>query len=114
MPGECQFRGIQITYDNLWKIYDRDKDYEKALQLLQNIEDRYADDYRLYKRFAFTYLETEWENDDGTTWDYSGFSENYEKAWQKYDALKDRNKDDNEMESLKVRYEELQKMGRIQ
>lgn len=98
------------TYNNLVILNQKQGNLEEAEQILNEMEDRYGDDYNIEKRFA--YLEIDYqERKDNRNRDYSKFAAYYDKAEKMYyDQLKN-NQTDTEMQLLEHIYQQVRSGG---
>lgn len=94
------------TYDNMVNIYYRIGDYAAEEQLLEELTQKYPDNYKVPMKRAFLegQLQSEKSLEDR---DYSGFVTYYELAQELYSTVKRDGWSDSEMQVLENAYQEL-------
>lgn len=98
------------TYNNLAILNQKQGNLGEAEQILNEMEDRYGDDYNIEKRFAYLEIDYQEQNDIKNR-DYSKFAAYYDKAEKMYyDQLKN-NKTDTEMQLLENIYQQVRSGG---
>lgn len=98
--------GSLINYNNLVILYQRTGDFENAEKTVLEMQSKYPNEYSVYKRKAF--LEAEIQNRKSEKErNYSEFVDNYRRAFEMYDALKNEEKIDMEMQLLSQTYVQL-------
>lgn len=98
------------TYNNLAILNQKQGNLGEAEQILNEMEDRYGDDYNIEKRFAYLEIDYQEQNDIKNR-DYSKFVAYYDKAEKMYyDQLKN-NKTDTEMQLLENIYQQVRSGG---
>ena len=79
---------------------------EEVGQVLRTMEEKYGEDYNLYKRYAFLEIDIQ-ERKPNESRDYQGFTDYYQKAEDLYyKQLKDNNTDP-EMGLLENTYQQI-------
>ena len=94
-------------YRNLAIVYHEKGDLTSEAKILDDMEDRYPDDYTVDMQRAWMYLKEE-DNKSKYNRNYSNFKSAYESA---VDKAGDQAETDNEMQMLKLRYDEVYQMG---
>ncbi len=98
--------GTFTTYSSMIVLYQKEGDLEAAEQILLEIQETYAEDYRWYKRAAFLEISKQ-ESLEAAERDYTDFLQYYEQAL----ALYGESDEDNEMAVLGVQYSEVEAAG---
>ena len=94
------------TYDNLAVLHEKMGNLEEVGQVLRTMEEKYGEDYNLYKRYAFLEIDIQ-ERKPNESRDYQGFTDYYQKAEDLYyKQLKDNNTDP-EMGLLENTYQQI-------
>lgn len=98
------------TYNNLAVLNQKEGNLEETKRILNEMLERYGDDYNIEKRLA--YLEIDYqEQEDNSNRDYSQFAAYYDKAEKMYyDQLKN-NQTDTEMQLLENIYQQVRNGG---
>ncbi len=91
------------TYDNLVVLYEKQGDLEEAEEQLAGMEEKFGENYRIYKRYAFLEIDRQ-EQKENRYRDYSKFAEYYDQAMTLYDQV---NAEDEEMMLLQQVYEQV-------
>ena len=94
------------TYDNMVNIYYRIGDYEAEEQLLEDLAQKYPDNYKVPMKRAFLEVTLQAEKPQADR-DYSGFVTCYELAQEIYSNVKRDGWSDPEMQVLENAYQEL-------
>lgn len=98
------------TYNNLAILYQKQGNLDEAKQILNDMLDRYGDDYNIEKRFAYLEIDMQ-EQKENYSRDYSEFANYYEQAEKMYyDQLKNQNTDA-EMQLLENIYQQVRSGG---
>ncbi len=98
--------GTFTTYSSMIVLYQKEGDLEAAEQILLEIQETYAEDYRWYKRAAFLEISKQ-ESLEAAERDYTDFLQYYEQALTLYGE----SDEDNEMAVLGVQYSEVEAAG---
>ena len=94
------------TYDNLAILHEKMGNLEEVGQVLRTMEEKYGEDYNLYKRYAFLEIDIQ-ERKPNESRDYQAFADYYQKAEDLYyKQLKDNNTDP-EMGLLENTYQQI-------
>lgn len=93
------------TYNNLVVLYQKQAELTKAEEILLQMQDKYGDDYNIYKRYAFLEIDRQ-ELLSNRSRDYSMFAEYYEKAEELYEE-----EEDSEMLLLEQVYQQVKAGG---
>lgn len=104
------YAGLNI-YNNIVVLYEKLGDYESAKKTLDSVKEEFAENYALYKRYA--YLEAEIQNSNPViSRDYTQFADYYMKAKTLYEY--ESNKTDTEMLLLEQMYNDVVASGWIE
>lgn len=93
------------VYNNLILLYQRIKKFEEATSYIDEMMDKFPEDYRVYKRAAFLELDIQISMDDSKR-DYEKFKEYYDQTKSLYDPAKNMT-DTADIQKLDQAYEEL-------
>jgi len=94
------------TYDNMVNIYYRIGDYTAEAQLLEELAQKYPDNYKVPMKQAFLEATLQGEKQNAER-DYSAFAVYYKLAQEMYSAVKSDGWSDAEMQVLESAYQEL-------
>lgn len=94
------------TYDNMVNMYYRIGDYAAEAQLLEELAQKYPDNYKAPMKQAFLEVTLQAEKPQEER-DYSSFVDYYEHAREIYSAVKRDGWSDSEMQVLENAYQEL-------
>lgn len=99
--------GTFTTWNNLAVLYQKIGDYDNAYASIESMSEKSAENYAVYKRYAFLELAIQDERDEIER-DYQKFAEYYEKAMELYKDAMAENQSDSEMQLLESAYIQLQ------
>ena len=102
--------GTYTTYNNLVVLYQKLEMYEKAYQQLEEMKNKFGEDYNLYKRYAFLEVEQQ-ERVNNASRDYKQFEQYYQKSATMYSEERNNNKTDSEMQTLEQLYQQMKAGG---
>ena len=94
------------TYDNMVNIYYQIGDYAAGTSLLEEMAQKYQDNYKVPMKQAFFEASIQGEKEQKDR-DYNRFAEYYNKAQEMYATVKRDGWSDTEMQVLEKAYEEL-------
>lgn len=94
-----------VTYNNLAILYQRVSDYENAKIVIDEMMNKYPEDYKTYKRAAFLEIDMQSSLDENLR-NYMQFEEYYQTAKNLYEKNKDIT-DSVDMQKLDEAYQEL-------
>lgn len=95
------------TYNNLAVLYQKEAELTRAEEILLQMQEKYGDDYNIYKRYAFLEIDRQ-ELLSNRSRDYSMFAEYYEKAAELYEEEME---EDSEMLLLEQVYQQVKAGG---
>lgn len=98
------------TYNNLAILYQHQQESGKALEILDQMKQRFGEDYNLFKRYAFLEAQNQ-EQLDNNMRDYKQFETYYRKAVELYQNNMENNASDSEMKLLEDAYDQVVKGG---
>lgn len=95
------------TYQNIVILYQLNQRYDEAIELLENMENLFGEDYRTYMYYAYVEVKMQ-ENESISERDYKKFAEYYKNAENLYRI---EGATDPEMQNLMDVYEQVEKKG---
>lgn len=95
------------TYDTLAILYEKEADLNRAEQVLLEMQEKFGDDYNIFKRYAFLEIDRQ-ELLSNQVRDYQLFQQYYEKAEELY---KEETAEDTEMLLLDDLYRQVKEGG---
>lgn len=98
-----------LMYYNKALLYQKEKDFETANHIYDEIMDMYGENYEIYKRKSFLEAERQMSLENKNR-DYKLFAEYYNMAFEIYSDV-DLKQPDEEMQTLKFLYEDIKAGG---